>query len=221
MKTTLPLLTIFMVGAFLLNSCSNQSNKEHTTENDSTHTNPITEVKPKTIRDYFQQLKAQNYFQVAKDSKIKLDTLDIANGFMQVSYNDAEAEILIKATLVFWNKRKSGKDLVGILFRQCTTNCTFKDPVFLEFEGDHYQNVSSIHYPNNLKAYLKRRLTDYTKTCKGASPFNAALLPQQGTDIQLVIMSHGNYGNPPCPQALIGVLKYTGEGFTFIEPVGN
>lgn len=204
-------------------ACRQQNKPDQTTQNqaDTTTTDTIPNAQPKTIENYFQQLKAQNYFKVAQGDTIRVDTLDIPNGFMQINYRDAEVKDLTKVTLTLWNKRKSGKDLVGVLFRRCTVNCAFKDPVFLEFDTDNYQNVTDTHYPQNLKAYLKRRLNDYAKTCRTASPFNAALLPQQGVDVQLVVMSHGNYGNPPCPQALIGILKYDGDGFTFIEPVGR
>ena len=141
---------------------------------------------------------------------------------MQVSFPKGTQEDTnqsVKVTIKLWSKRKSGKDLLGLLRRNCTSQCTFNDPVFLEFDNNQYQDVTKTHYPDNLKTYLKRRLADYAKTCTRATPFNAALLPQQGQDIiQLVGMS---YGNVPCPQALLGLLKYNGEGFTFIEPVGK
>ncbi|HAS41192.1 MAG TPA: hypothetical protein DCS93_11975 [Microscillaceae bacterium] len=221
MRTNLYHRTIFIVATLLLGACGNQDNREQTQDNDSTTSKSIVEIKPKTIEDYFQQLKAKKYFSTAEGDKIALNTLDIANGFMQISYNDVKAKVLVKATLKLWNKRKSEKDLVGIQFRHCVTQCIFKDPVFLEFDDEKYQEVTNSHYPANLKTYLKRRLADYAKTCTGGSPFNAALLPQAGTDIQLVAMTTNPTGAPPCPQALLGLLKYNGDGFTFIEPVGK
>jgi len=211
--------TIFAVATLLLNACGDQNNREQAKNNDSTSTKPIVEIKPKTIEDYFQILQTQNYFEEEKGSKIKLDTLDIANGFMQISYSEASAKLVVKATLKLWNKRKNGKDLIGILFRRCITKCAFKDPVFMEFDDEKYHEVTNSHYPENLKNYLKRRLADYAKTCTGGSPFNAALLPQAGTDIQLVAMNTSPTGTPSCPQALLGLLKYNGDGFIFIEPV--
>lgn len=217
-------LSICICLTLLLGACGEKTNQETQNNVDSTNVEKQDSIVPKTIEDYFKQLKARNYFtrNYSKDiDSLKIDTLDAINGFMQVSLpkgTQEDTNQVVKIAMKLWNKRKSGKDLVGLLRRNCTSQCTFSEPVFLEFDNDNYQDVTKTHYPENLQTYLKRRLADYAKTCTRATPFNAALLPQQGVDIQLVAMSNGK---TPCPQALLGLLKYNGDGFTFIEPVGK
>lgn len=206
----LPLLLVIT----LLSACNNAKKPEsQSPATDSTSK----KAKILAIQDYFQVLKKDStYFPANKE--ITIDTLDKTNGFMQVSYADKVKKTMVKVNLKVWKKSKQGKHLLGLLFRNCADFCQFKAPVFLEFDKDHYQNVSKAHYPATLQDHLNKKLKAYTQTCQEASTFIAALLPQVGQDIQTVIYSDNNQ---TCPQTLIGVLKYNGQGFDFIEPVGN